>query len=156
MVKIRDKNVVAYRTLYTEQGAKVVQECENVAKYKVCVLLKTGLVECTCRHFLRYESVISEKCTRLNIECLIKGGDVVWYLGYRLKPEGCEMVKIRDKNAVAYRTLYTEQGAEVVQECDNVAEYKREVEVQVSKPPSWTSENVIEDIDVVKQVTNAS
>ncbi|GJT66896.1 hypothetical protein Tco_1018376 [Tanacetum coccineum] len=32
----------------------------------------------------------------------------------------------------------------------------REVEVQVFKPPSWTSENVIEDIDVVEQATNAS
>ncbi|GJS77577.1 hypothetical protein Tco_0727458 [Tanacetum coccineum] len=32
----------------------------------------------------------------------------------------------------------------------------REVEVQVPKPPSWTPENVIEDIDVVEQATNAS
>ncbi|GKE42898.1 hypothetical protein Tco_1470182, partial [Tanacetum coccineum] len=32
----------------------------------------------------------------------------------------------------------------------------REVEVQVSKRPSWTSENVIEDIDAVEQATNAS
>ncbi|GJW44585.1 hypothetical protein Tco_0073384 [Tanacetum coccineum] len=31
----------------------------------------------------------------------------------------------------------------------------KEVEVQVPKPPSWTPENMIEDIDVVKQ-TNAS
>ncbi|GKA84755.1 hypothetical protein Tco_0806409 [Tanacetum coccineum] len=77
---------------------------------------------------------------------------------------------------------------EMVQECDNVAEYKnrgievisekyilrrwrsniiplvkkkhkeiwREVEVQVPKPLSWTPENVIEDIDVVEQATNAS
>ncbi|GKA49340.1 hypothetical protein Tco_0742413 [Tanacetum coccineum] len=31
-----------------------------------------------------------------------------------------------------------------------------EVEVQVPKPPSWTLENVIEDIDAVEQATNAS
>ncbi|GKC94687.1 hypothetical protein Tco_1160129 [Tanacetum coccineum] len=29
-----------------------------------------------------------------------------------------------------------------------------EVEVQVPKPPSWTLENVIEDIDAVEQATN--
>nr|GEV92512.1 hypothetical protein [Tanacetum cinerariifolium] len=101
------------------------------------------------------------------------------------------MVKIRDNNAVSYITLYTEQGAEAMQECDNVAEYKvfsslwisgfrkvhfealgkrynttcfkkehkeiwREVKVQVSKPPSWTSKNVIKDIDALEQATNAS
>ncbi|GKC61254.1 hypothetical protein Tco_1088852 [Tanacetum coccineum] len=31
----------------------------------------------------------------------------------------------------------------------------REVEVQVPKPPSWTLENVIEDIQAVEQATNA-
>nr|GEV31919.1 hypothetical protein [Tanacetum cinerariifolium] len=80
---------------------------------------------------------------------------------------------------------------EMVQECDNVAEYKvlcslensdsgkvhfealekqynitcvkkkykeiwREDDVQVHKPPSWTPENVIKDIDAVEQATNAS
>nr|GEY07545.1 hypothetical protein [Tanacetum cinerariifolium] len=34
-------------------------------------------------------------------------------------------------------------------------EILRELEVHVPKPPSWTPENVIEDIDVVEQVTNA-
>nr|GEX01463.1 hypothetical protein [Tanacetum cinerariifolium] len=35
-------------------------------------------------------------------------------------------------------------------------EILREVEVQVSKPPSWTPKNLIEDIDAVEQATNAS
>ncbi|GJS59968.1 hypothetical protein Tco_0654752 [Tanacetum coccineum] len=37
--------------------------------------------------------------------------------------EGYEMVRLRDKNVATYRTLYTEKGEEVVQECEKVAEY---------------------------------
>nr|GEX48091.1 hypothetical protein [Tanacetum cinerariifolium] len=93
------------------------------------------------------------------------------------------MVKIKDKNAVAYITLYTKK--------ENVAEYKflcsledgdsekvhfealkkrynatcvkkkhkemwREFEFQVPKPPSWTPKNLIEDNDAVEQATKAS
>ena len=38
--------------------------------------------------------------------------------------EGCEMLRIRDRNAAAYRTLYKEKGEEQVQECEKVVEYK--------------------------------
>ncbi|GJY50069.1 FAR1-related sequence 5-like protein [Tanacetum coccineum] len=38
--------------------------------------------------------------------------------------EGCDMVKVRDKRAAAYRTLNKETGKEVVQEKEYVAEYK--------------------------------
>ncbi|GJR74284.1 FAR1-related sequence 5-like protein [Tanacetum coccineum] len=38
--------------------------------------------------------------------------------------EGCEIVKVRDKRAAAYRTLNTEKEKEVVQQKEYVAEYK--------------------------------
>ncbi|GKA41502.1 FAR1-related sequence 5-like protein [Tanacetum coccineum] len=38
--------------------------------------------------------------------------------------EGCEIVKVRDKRAAAYRTLNTEKEKEVVQQKQYVAEYK--------------------------------
>ncbi|GJU64963.1 zinc finger, SWIM-type containing protein [Tanacetum coccineum] len=38
--------------------------------------------------------------------------------------EGCEIVKVRDKRASAYRTLDTEKEKEVVQQKEYVAEYK--------------------------------
>nr|GEW24656.1 hypothetical protein [Tanacetum cinerariifolium] len=38
--------------------------------------------------------------------------------------EGCEIVKVRDKRAYAYRTLNTEKEKEVVQQKEYVAEYK--------------------------------
>ncbi|GKD71487.1 FAR1-related sequence 5-like protein [Tanacetum coccineum] len=41
------------------------------------------------------------------------------------KEEGCEIVKVRDIRAGAYRTLYTEEGKEtVIQEKDKVVDYK--------------------------------
>ncbi|GJU16368.1 hypothetical protein Tco_1144334 [Tanacetum coccineum] len=52
--------------------------------------------------------------------------------------EGCEMVKVRDKRAAAYRTLNKKEGKEVVHERDNVAEYKK-------------TGDVIEDIDAVEK-----
>ncbi|GKC91805.1 FAR1 DNA binding domain, zinc finger, SWIM-type, MULE transposase domain containing protein [Tanacetum coccineum] len=48
--------------------------------------------------------------------------------------EGCDMVKVRDKRAVAYRTLNKETGKEVVQEKEYVAEYKnRDIQVILEK-----------------------
>ncbi|GJS63715.1 zinc finger, SWIM-type containing protein [Tanacetum coccineum] len=48
--------------------------------------------------------------------------------------EGCEMVKVRDKRAAAYRTLNKEKGKEVMQEKEYVAEYKnRDIEVILEK-----------------------
>ncbi|GJS59378.1 hypothetical protein Tco_0654162 [Tanacetum coccineum] len=44
---------------------------------------------------------------------------------YFKKEEGCEIVKVRDIRAGAYRTLYTEEGKEtVIQEKDKVVDYK--------------------------------
>ncbi|GJU16765.1 hypothetical protein Tco_1144731 [Tanacetum coccineum] len=94
MVNIREKNVVAYVTRF-------------------CVLMKTGSVECTCRHFLRYGSMISEK--------------------YILRRWRSDIIQLA-------LTI-------------NIKRYGEKLRF---KPPSWTSENVIEDIDAVEQVTNAS
>ena len=38
--------------------------------------------------------------------------------------EGCEMLRVRDRNAASYRTLYKEKGEEEVQESEKVVEYK--------------------------------
>ncbi|PWA71206.1 hypothetical protein CTI12_AA282970 [Artemisia annua] len=38
--------------------------------------------------------------------------------------EGCEMLRVRDRNAAGYRTLYKEKGKEEVQECEKLVEYK--------------------------------
>nr|GEX79479.1 hypothetical protein [Tanacetum cinerariifolium] len=43
--------------------------------------------------------------------------------------EGCEIVKVRDKRASAYRTLSTEKEKEVVQQKEYVAEYKKTCDV---------------------------
>ncbi|GKA78494.1 hypothetical protein Tco_0785031 [Tanacetum coccineum] len=41
------------------------------------------------------------------------------------KKEGCEIIKVRDIRAGAYRTLYIEEGKEtVIQEKDKVVDYK--------------------------------
>ncbi|GJU22453.1 hypothetical protein Tco_1155795 [Tanacetum coccineum] len=80
---------------------EMVQECDNVAKYKVLCSLENGdsrKVHCEAL----------EK--QYNTTCVKKKHKEIW----------------------------------------------REVEVQVPKPPSWTPENVIEDIDLVEQATNAS
>nr|GEX74723.1 FAR1 DNA binding domain, zinc finger, SWIM-type, MULE transposase domain, FHY3/FAR1 family [Tanacetum cinerariifolium] len=53
MIKVKDKNVAAYRTLYIE-AEEVMQECNNVPKYKVLRSLEDGSVKCTFGHFLRY------------------------------------------------------------------------------------------------------
>nr|GEU80200.1 protein FAR1-related sequence 5-like [Tanacetum cinerariifolium] len=70
--------------------------------------------------------------------------------------EGCEIVKVRDKRASAYRTLNTEKEKDVVQQNEYVAEYKlktikQEVQVQVPKPPSRETGDVIEDIYAVEK-----
>ncbi|GJR30770.1 FAR1-related sequence 5-like protein [Tanacetum coccineum] len=86
--------------------------------------------------------------------------------------EGCEIVKVRDKRASAYRTLDTEKEKEAVQQKEYVAEYKdllskdegmlatfleqlktikQEVQVQVPKPPSQKTGDVIEDIYAVEK-----
>ncbi|GJS51107.1 hypothetical protein Tco_0624469 [Tanacetum coccineum] len=52
------------------------------------------------------------------------------FLGECKTEEGCEIVKVRDKRASAYRTLDTEKEKEVVQQKEYVAEYKnRDIEV---------------------------
>ncbi|GJR56947.1 FAR1-related sequence 5-like protein [Tanacetum coccineum] len=94
--------------------------------------------------------------------------------------EGCEIVKVRDKRASAYRILNTEKEKEVVQQKEYVAEYKvlrslkdgsvectyegmlatfveqlktikQEVQVQVPKPPSQKTGDVIEYIYAVEK-----
>ncbi|GKC05649.1 FAR1 DNA binding domain, zinc finger, SWIM-type, MULE transposase domain containing protein, partial [Tanacetum coccineum] len=62
--------LAAYRTLNTEKGKEVVQERDNVPEYKVLRSLEDGLVECTCRHFLRYEFLCR------HVFCVLKNRDI--------------------------------------------------------------------------------
>nr|GEY77644.1 FAR1 DNA binding domain-containing protein [Tanacetum cinerariifolium] len=77
------------------------------------------------------------------------------------KEEGCEIVKVRDIRAGAYRTLYKEEGKEIlIQEKDKVVDYKfveklenikKEIQVKVPNPPSQKTGDVIEDIYAIKK-----
>nr|GEY73648.1 protein FAR1-related sequence 5-like [Tanacetum cinerariifolium] len=80
------------------------------------------------------------------------------------KKEGCEIVKVRDIRAGAYRTLYKEEGKKtMIQEKDKVVDYKlkqfveklenikKEIQVKVPNPPSQKTGDVIEDIYAIKK-----
>ncbi|GJW02666.1 zinc finger, SWIM-type containing protein, partial [Tanacetum coccineum] len=110
---------------------EMVQECDNVAEYKVFCSLENGSVECTCSHFLCYGFL----CRR--VLCVLKNRDI-------------EVISKK----VHFESLEKHYNTNCVKKKHK--EIWREVEVQVPKPPSWTSKNVTEDIDVVEQDTNAS
>ncbi|GJZ86805.1 hypothetical protein Tco_0658415 [Tanacetum coccineum] len=103
---VDDENLLIETKIPDVDDIDVDKDAEKICSYsnnKVLCSLENKSVECTCRHFLRYEFLCRREL------CVLKNRDI----------EG-------------------------------------DVEVQVPKPPSWTPENVIEDIDVVEQATNAS
>ncbi|GJX41881.1 FAR1-related sequence 5-like protein [Tanacetum coccineum] len=153
IVKVRDKRAAAYRTLNTEKGKEVMQEKEYVAEYKVLRSLEDGSVQCTCRHFLRYEFLCR------HVFCVLKNRDIEMipekYILRRWTRDIIPPALRRNPNRYGEKNetieKLTNEANFVVDEClfllskdeDKLAKFveqlkniKNEVRSQVPKPPS--------------------
>ncbi|GJX56233.1 zinc finger, SWIM-type containing protein [Tanacetum coccineum] len=168
IVKVRDKRAAAYRTLNIEKEEEVVQQKEYVAEYKVLRSLEDGSVECTCRHFLRYGFLCRHAL------CVLKNRDIEVilekYILRRWRRDIIPPALRRNKNRYGEKNetieKLTNEANYVVDEClfllskdegmlatfvEQLKTIKQEVQVQVPKPPSQKTGDVIEDIYAVEK-----
>ncbi|GKB60760.1 FAR1-related sequence 5-like protein [Tanacetum coccineum] len=168
IVKVRDKRAAAYRTLNTEKEKEVVQQKEYVAEYKVLRSLEDGSVECTCRHFLRYCFLCRHAF------CVLKNRDIEVipekYILRQWRRDIIPPALRRNKNRYGEKNetieKLTNEANFVVDEClfllgkdegmlakfvEQLKTIKQEVQVQVPKPPSQKTGDVIEDIYAVEK-----
>ncbi|GJW96290.1 FAR1-related sequence 5-like protein [Tanacetum coccineum] len=168
IVKVRDKRASAYRTLNTEKEKEVVQQKEYVAEYKVLRSLEDGSVECTCRHFIRYGFLCRHAF------CVLKNRDIEVipekYILRRWRRDIIPPALRRNKNRYGEKNetieKLTNEANYVVDEClfllskdegmlatfvEQLKTIKQEVQVQVPKPPSQKTGDVIEDIYAVEK-----
>ncbi|GJZ64757.1 zinc finger, SWIM-type containing protein [Tanacetum coccineum] len=144
-------NGKAKNTLY-KKAEKVVQECDNVAEYKVVRSLEDGSVECTCRHFLYFRFLCQ------HILCVMKKPDIeVIMEKYILRCWRSDIIppalrrntnKYGEKNETITKLtneaillddclfLLSKDEDQLVKSVEQLKTIKKEVVVQVPNPPS--------------------
>ncbi|GJY74453.1 FAR1 DNA binding domain, zinc finger, SWIM-type, MULE transposase domain containing protein [Tanacetum coccineum] len=152
----------------TEEGCEMVKVKEYEAEYKVLRSLEVGSVECTCRHFLRYGFLCR------HVFCVLKNRDIEVilekYILRRWRRDIIPPALRRNANRYGEKNetieKLTNEANFVVDEClfllskdegklatfvEQFKTIKQEVQVQVPKPPSQKTGDVIEDIYAVEK-----
>ncbi|GKE35758.1 FAR1-related sequence 5-like protein [Tanacetum coccineum] len=142
IVKVRDKREAAYRTLNTEKEKEVVQQKEYVAEYKVLRSLEDGSVELIPEKYIlrRWRRDIIPPALRRNKN------------RYGEKNETIEKLT-NEANYVVDECLFllSKEEGMLATFMEQLKTIKQEFHVQVPKPPSQKTGDVIEDIYAVEK-----